>query len=137
MKQADENLRYIVGKEALQWKKVATTQDEAIVRRRRKIFFCRMMENTINAVEKLQKLEFIWPSILLEMIRNTLIDYSQIDLYIRNLMIEILKENMNKTSRAVINFLSNPRAIIDVNIKAGTRGDLLWIVGFSSTCLLL
>lgn len=93
MKQADESIRQVVGKEALQWKKNTVTQDELMIRRRGKIHFSGMMENTVNAVEKLQKLDFLWPSILLEMIRNTLIDYSQIDLYVRNLMSDILKEN--------------------------------------------
>lgn len=93
MKQADESIRQVVGKEALQWKKTTATQDELVVRRRGKIHFGTMMENTVSAVEKLHKLEYLWPNILLEMIRNTLIDYSQIDLYVRNLMSDILKEN--------------------------------------------
>lgn len=92
MKQADESIRQVVGKEALQWKKNTTTPDELVVRRKGKVYFSNMMENTVNAVEKLQKLDFLWPNILLEMIRNTLIDYSQIDLYVRNLMSEVLKE---------------------------------------------
>lgn len=92
MKQADESVRLVVGKEALQWKKHnnnAAQQDETTIRRKGKMYFGHMMENTVNAVEKLQKLEYLWPNILLEMIRNTLIDYSQIDLYVRNLMNEI------------------------------------------------
>jgi leucine-rich repeat-containing protein 49 len=93
MKQADESIRQVVGKEALQWKKNTPSQDELTVRRKGKMYFSSMMENTVNAVEKLQKLEYLWPNILLEMIRNTLIDYSQIDLYVRNLMGEVLKEN--------------------------------------------
>jgi leucine-rich repeat-containing protein 49 len=98
MKQADESIRLVVGKEALQWKKNnAAQQEEAVVRRKGKVLFGHMMENTVNAVEKLQKLEFLWPTILLEMIRNTLIDYSQIDLYVRNLMSEL---NSNNTTAA-------------------------------------
>jgi leucine-rich repeat-containing protein 49 len=94
MKQADENIRQVVGKEALQWKKNSQTQqDEITVRRKGKVYFSSMMENTVNAVEKLQKLEYLWPNVLLELIRNTLIDYSQIDLYVRNLMSEVVKEN--------------------------------------------
>lgn len=90
MKQADESIRNVVGKEALQWKKTnSAQQDESTLRRRGKFYFGHMMENTVNAVEKLQKLEYLWPNILLEMIRNTLIDYSQIELYVRNLMSEI------------------------------------------------
>lgn len=95
MKQADESIRHVVGKEALQWKKNTAT-DDLTVRRKGKVYFSTMMENTVNAVEKLQKLEYLWPNILLEMIRNTLIDYSQIDLYIRNLMTEVNKESSPK-----------------------------------------
>ena len=62
-------------------------------RERGKIHFTLMMENTCNAVEKLHKLEQIWPTILLSIIRNTLLDYSQLDVYIRNLMAEIMKQN--------------------------------------------
>lgn len=94
MKQADESIRLVVGKEALQWKKNNTAQqEEAVVRRKGKLLFGHMMENTVNAVEKLQKLEFLWPTILLEMIRSTLIDFSQIDLYVRNLMSELNSNN--------------------------------------------
>lgn len=89
MKQADESIRLIVGKEALQWKKSTAQQDETTIRRKGKIYFGHIMENTVNAVEKLQKLEYLWPNMLTEMIRNTLLDYSQIDLYVRNLMSEI------------------------------------------------
>ena len=98
MKQADESIRQVVGKEALQWKKLTASQDELIVRRKGKVYFSCMMENTVNAVEKLQKLEYLFPNILLEMIRNTLIDYSQIDLYVRNLMSDVLKENNNNNN---------------------------------------
>lgn len=101
MKQADESIRLVVGKEALQWKKNnSAQQEETVVRRKGKILFGHMMENTVNAVEKLQKLEFLWPTILLEMIRNTLIDYSQIDLYVRNLMSEL---NSGSNTAAVSN----------------------------------
>ncbi|KAG5682404.1 hypothetical protein PVAND_011757 [Polypedilum vanderplanki] len=98
MKQADESIRLVVGKEALQWKKPngAQQQDETVIRRKGKLYFGHMMENTVNAVEKLQKLEYLWPNILLEMIRNTLIDYSQIDLYVRNLMNEINSSSLQK-----------------------------------------
>jgi leucine-rich repeat-containing protein 49 len=91
IKQADESIRLAVGKEALQWKKPngAQQQDETTIRRKGKLYFGHMMENTVNAVQKLQKLEYLWPNVLLEMIRNTLIDYSQIEVYVRTLMNEI------------------------------------------------
>uniref|UniRef100_A0A1B0FMF6 Dynein axonemal assembly factor 1 homolog n=1 Tax=Glossina morsitans morsitans TaxID=37546 RepID=A0A1B0FMF6_GLOMM len=61
------------------------------IRERGKIHITLMMENTCNAVEKLHKLETLWPSMLLEIVRNTLIDYSQLDVYVRNLMTELMK----------------------------------------------
>lgn len=89
---ADESIRHVVGKEALQWKKTPNTQDELTIRRKGKLHFSSMIENTCNAVEKLHKLEFLWPTLLVEMIRNALIDYSQIDAYIRNLFSDALKD---------------------------------------------
>ncbi|XP_050087214.1 uncharacterized protein LOC126572172 [Anopheles aquasalis] len=89
--QADPSLKNIVGKEALQWKKHSTTQDDTVMRAKGKAYFGKMLENTCNAVEKLQRLETMWPSLLLEMIRNTLIDYSQIDVYVKGMLVELLK----------------------------------------------
>ncbi|KAM7357436.1 uncharacterized protein ACRADG_002786 [Cochliomyia hominivorax] len=69
-----------------------TTPNVALtIRERGKIYFTLMMENTCNAVEKLHKLEQIWPTMLQNIVRNTLLDYSQLDVYIRNLMAEIMK----------------------------------------------
>ncbi|XP_073841266.1 uncharacterized protein [Musca autumnalis] len=60
-------------------------------RERGKIYFTIIMENTCHAVEKLHKLEQLWPMMLLNIVRNTLLDYSQLDVYIRDLMAEIMK----------------------------------------------
>lgn len=84
--QIDPALRNVVGKEALQSKKLVSCPDEMVLRQRGKTYFSTMMENTCNAVDKLQKLDTMWSSLLIEMIRNTLLDYSQIDVYIKNLM---------------------------------------------------
>uniref|UniRef100_A0A1A9WLE7 Dynein axonemal assembly factor 1 homolog n=1 Tax=Glossina brevipalpis TaxID=37001 RepID=A0A1A9WLE7_9MUSC len=67
------------------------TNSSLSIRERGKIHITLMMENTCNAVEKLHKLETLWPSMLLEIVRNTLIDYSQLDVYVRNLMTELMK----------------------------------------------
>lgn len=88
--QAEPSLKCVVGKEALQWRKSPTgncnnTLDEPTVRAKGKQCFSTMMENTCNAVEKLDQLETLWPTMLTEMIRNTLIDYSQLDTYVKNL----------------------------------------------------
>ncbi|XP_055549986.1 uncharacterized protein LOC129732778 [Wyeomyia smithii] len=89
--QADTSLKNIVGKEALQWKKHSTNPDDTIMRAKGKAYFARMLDNTCNAVDKLQQLENMWPTLLVEMIRNTLIDYSQIDVYVRTMLQELLK----------------------------------------------
>ncbi|XP_037948788.1 uncharacterized protein LOC119680166 [Teleopsis dalmanni] len=60
-------------------------------RERGKIHFALLLENTCNAIEKLHKLETLWPSLLLDIVRNTLLDYSQMDVYVCNLMDEIMK----------------------------------------------
>jgi leucine-rich repeat-containing protein 49 len=108
---ADRSLKSVVGKEALQWKKLTgPVQDEAVVRQRGKVCFNQMLENTCNvsepmarstflgskfspfllqAVEKLQRLDKLWDTMLFEIVRNALIDYSQIDAYVRNLLNEL------------------------------------------------
>lgn len=89
--QADPSLKIVVGKEALQCKRSNTHQDEGLVRQRGRTYFSIMMENTCNAVEKLQKLETLWQMLLVGMVRNTLLDYSQIDVYVKNLLSEMTK----------------------------------------------
>ncbi|XP_017090537.2 uncharacterized protein [Drosophila bipectinata] len=104
-------LRLVVGKEALQWKKNAagpgaasssalslnptqesgTTAMAPSARDRGRQHFALLLENTCNAVEKLHKLETLWPSMLLDIVRNTLLDYAQLDVYLRNLMCELMK----------------------------------------------
>lgn len=90
--QADVSLKNVVGKEALQWKKTNTAQEEINARQKGRNQLTMMMENTCNAVEKLQRMENLWSSMLTEMVRNTLLDYSQIDAYVKNLMDEMNKK---------------------------------------------
>ncbi|XP_017138090.1 uncharacterized protein LOC108152921 [Drosophila miranda] len=107
----NKSLRLVVGKEALQWKKNAATAAPASAapttaagasegganamapsaRDRGRQHFALLLENTCNAVEKLHKLETLWPSMLLDIVRNTLLDYAQLDVYLRNLMCELMK----------------------------------------------
>ncbi|KAH8379655.1 hypothetical protein KR009_006432 [Drosophila setifemur] len=111
----NKSLRLVVGKEALQWKKNAgggggtgaTTSSASVnlnppqdagsnaiapsARDRGRQHFALLLENTCNAVEKLHKLETLWPSMLLDIVRNTLLDYAQLDVYLRNLMCELMK----------------------------------------------
>lgn len=88
---ADQSLRTVVGKEALQCKKLMAAPDESVIRSKGRNYFASMMENTCNAVEKLQKLETLWPNMLVEMVTNTLLDYAQVDVYVKNLMTELMK----------------------------------------------
>jgi len=108
----NKSLRLVVGKEALQWKKNAgggngagtatsmnlnpateagSTAMAPSARDRGRQHFALLLENTCNAVEKLHKLETLWPSMLLDIVRNTLLDYAQLDVYLRNLMCEVMK----------------------------------------------
>lgn len=96
--QADASLKNVVGKEALQCKRNTTSaasgtmgSDDTVLRQRGRAYFTFMMENTCNAVEKLQRLETLWPNLLIELIRNTLLDYAQIDVYVKNLMAEMIR----------------------------------------------
>lgn len=86
--QAEPSLKCVVGKEALQWKRwhpgpqqqPQGPYDESI-RMKGQQCFSKMMETTCNAVEKLHHLKVLWPNMLSEMVRNTLIDYSQFETY--------------------------------------------------------
>lgn len=91
---ADESLRIVVGKEALQCKPATATESDTRYRGRQCL--ATMITNTYNAVEKLQQLETLWPSILLDLIKNTLMDYAQMDAYLANLMFDIDAANDNK-----------------------------------------
>lgn len=42
-----------------------------------------MIDQTIDAVQKLQILEKEWPNILYEIIRDTLVDYTEMNLYMK------------------------------------------------------
>lgn len=92
---ADESLRIVVGKEALQCKAASATESDTRYRGRQCL--ATMIANTYNAVEKLQQLETLWPTILLDLIKNTLMDYAQMDAYLANVMFDIDSANENKT----------------------------------------
>lgn len=101
---ADESLRIVVGKEALQCR--AVTAAESDTRYRGRQCLAKMITNTYSAVEKLQQLETLWPTILLDLIKNTLMDYAQMDAYLASLMADIDAPNETKpkweaTRRAV------------------------------------
>ena len=45
-----------------------------------------LLETGVNAVAKLNKLEEMWPVMLNELLRHTLVDYSQLNLYMKKCM---------------------------------------------------
>lgn len=61
------------------------------MRERGRLHFATMLENTVNAVEKVHMLETLWPSMLLDIVRNALLDYSHLDEYLRSVIDEIMK----------------------------------------------
>lgn len=91
---ADESLRIVVGKEALQCRSVTAAESDTRYRGRQCL--ATMITNTYSAVEKLQQLEQLWPTILLDLIKNALMDYAQMDAYLSSLMSDIDAPNENK-----------------------------------------
>ncbi|XP_020714197.1 uncharacterized protein LOC101449512 [Ceratitis capitata] len=61
------------------------------MRERGRLHFATMLENTVDAVEKVHMLETLWPSMLLDIVRNALLDYSHLDEYLHSVMDEIMK----------------------------------------------
>uniref|UniRef100_W8B4G3 Uncharacterized protein n=1 Tax=Ceratitis capitata TaxID=7213 RepID=W8B4G3_CERCA len=61
------------------------------MRERGRLHFATMLENTVDAVEKVHMLETLWPSMLLDIVRNALLDYSHLDEYLHSVMEEIMK----------------------------------------------
>lgn len=48
-----------------------------------------MLGETCNAVNKLRRLDEQWPAILHETVRNILLDYTQIDMYMKKKLQEL------------------------------------------------
>lgn len=84
---ADESLRAVVSKEALQWKSNSHADQE--LRKRGKRALAAMAENTFNAVHKLQQIDSVWQKVLLDVIKRALDDYSSTEAYQRRLMRQI------------------------------------------------
>ncbi|XP_076233604.1 uncharacterized protein LOC143178704 [Calliopsis andreniformis] len=80
---SDPALRSVVAKEALQWRKGSITQEDLIWRHRGKVHLLNLINLTIDAIQKLQLLENTWPSILSEIVHNTLTDFSEMDAYMK------------------------------------------------------
>ncbi|XP_012285384.1 leucine-rich repeat-containing protein 49 [Orussus abietinus] len=79
----DPALRNVVAKEALQWRRGNVTQEDLIWRHKGKVHLSSLIDVTIDAIEKLQILEKEWPSILHEIVRDTLVDYTDMNAYMK------------------------------------------------------
>lgn len=78
----ESSLQSVVCKEALQWRK--GTQEDVYWRQKGKLFLGNAIEISCSAIEKLQVLEARWSIIFDQLIRDTLLDYSQMDCYMKN-----------------------------------------------------
>ncbi|XP_039276071.1 uncharacterized protein LOC111044844 [Nilaparvata lugens] len=88
---ADPALRTVVAKEALQWRRLNHTQDDLQWRQKGRAYLEFLIEQACSAFLKLKILEEEWSNILMELIRDTLVDYSQLDDYMKHCMNEITK----------------------------------------------
>ncbi|RZF40601.1 hypothetical protein LSTR_LSTR007484 [Laodelphax striatellus] len=88
---ADPALRTVVAKEALQWRRANQTQDDLQWRHKGRTHLEFLIEQACSAFLKLKILEEEWSDILMELIRDTLVDYSQLDDYMKHCMNEITK----------------------------------------------
>ncbi|VVC33524.1 Leucine-rich repeat,Leucine-rich repeat domain, L domain-like,Leucine-rich repeat, typical subtype [Cinara cedri] len=83
LKSSDPALRNVVCKEALQWRKNGNAQDECIWRHKGLIHFNSLINTTCLAMAKLILLEHEWPHVFKELIQNILVDYSQLEEYMK------------------------------------------------------
>ncbi|XP_050426245.1 leucine-rich repeat-containing protein 49 [Adelges cooleyi] len=89
LKSSDPALRSVVCKEALQWRKNGNAQDECIWRHKGIVHFNALINTTCLAMAKLLLLEQEWPHVLKELIQNTLVDYSQLEDYMKKKLNEL------------------------------------------------
>ncbi|XP_045460389.1 leucine-rich repeat-containing protein 49 [Harmonia axyridis] len=87
---ADPELKSVVSKEALQWKKRTTPQEDLVIRQKAKIHISSLLEEMSHTVHKLRLLDHQGPSIIHEIVCNTLLDYSHMDLYMKQKLQELM-----------------------------------------------
>lgn len=61
-------------------------QEDIILRQKAKIQFKILIDNTCDAINKLKLLKNEWNEILMEIVQNTLQDYSEMNNYMKQLM---------------------------------------------------
>lgn len=60
-----------------------------VIRQKAKQYISQLLEEMGNSVNKLRLLDKKWPSILHEFVRNALLDYSQLDMYMKQKILEL------------------------------------------------
>ncbi|XP_057655112.1 leucine-rich repeat-containing protein 49 isoform X1 [Diorhabda carinulata] len=88
---ADIDLKTVISKEALQWKKPSQIQEENSMRTKAKQNILNLLDEMKNSMYKLMLLDEEWPNILHGFVQSTLLDYSQIDLYMKKQMQELTR----------------------------------------------
>uniref|UniRef100_A0ABL0DRT9 Uncharacterized protein n=1 Tax=Rhodnius prolixus TaxID=13249 RepID=A0ABL0DRT9_RHOPR len=83
----EPSIRTVVAKEALQWRK--TKQEYSTWREKGKIHLENIISMTLCTLMKLKSLNNEWSVILREIIRDTLVDYSHIDTYMKQCISQI------------------------------------------------
>ncbi|XP_046661614.1 leucine-rich repeat-containing protein 49-like isoform X2 [Homalodisca vitripennis] len=83
---ADPALRTVVAKEALQWRRANLSQEDMLWRHKGKAYLGTLLDQTCSAVIKLRMLDEQWSTILRELVRDTLVDYSTLDAYMKQCM---------------------------------------------------
>ncbi|KAL1514064.1 hypothetical protein ABEB36_003387 [Hypothenemus hampei] len=88
---ADPELRSVMSKEALQCKKGSVSQDDLVMRQKARQRISSLFEDMINAMNKLKVLDNEWPQIMHDFVQNALLDYSQLDMYMKQKIQELNK----------------------------------------------
>ncbi|KAF6216655.1 hypothetical protein GE061_001001 [Apolygus lucorum] len=84
---AEPSIRTVVAKEALQWRK--TKQEYSMWREKGRIHLQSIISTTLSTIMKLKQLNGEWPVILREIVKDTLVDYSHLDTYMKQCLTQI------------------------------------------------
>lgn len=65
-------------------------QEDLVVRQKARAHISSLLEEMSHTVHKLRLLDHQWPSIIQEIVCNTLLDYSHMDLYMKQKLQELM-----------------------------------------------
>ncbi|XP_059474299.1 leucine-rich repeat-containing protein 49 [Neocloeon triangulifer] len=88
----DCTFRNVVAKEALQWRRGIPSQEELVWRQKGRVHLSTLIESGYGAVEKLKILEQTWNEILLSQVQDTLLDFSQMEMYMKQCISKLFKQ---------------------------------------------